>query len=55
MQYHILREEYVQGLPNKHIMTRHSISEGTFHRNRREAITILARELEEQESLQSPP
>jgi hypothetical protein len=54
LQYEILREEYVQGLPNKQIMTRHSISEGTFHRNRREAIAILARELEKQESLQSP-
>lgn len=45
LQYHILREEYLQGLPNKQIMTRHSISEGTFHRNRRAAITLLAQEL----------
>jgi len=49
LQYHILREEYVQGLPNAQIMIRHSISEGTFHRNRREAVAILARELAEQE------
>lgn len=49
LQYHILREEYVQGLPNRQIMTRHSVSESTFHRHRREAIAILARELAEQE------
>ena len=53
LQYHILREEYVQELPNKHIMTRHSISEGTFHRNRRSAISLLARELAKQEDLLS--
>jgi hypothetical protein len=51
LQYHILREAYVQGLPNKQVMTRHSISESTFHRNRREAVAILARELARQEDL----
>lgn len=50
LQYNILREEYLQGMPNKQIMVRHSISESTFHRNRREAISILARELGEQEA-----
>jgi hypothetical protein len=45
LQYHILQEEYLQGLPNKQIMVRHGISEGTFHRNRREAIRILAADL----------
>ncbi|MGI8550694.1 MAG: hypothetical protein ACR2PL_07890, partial [Dehalococcoidia bacterium] len=49
LQYQILNEEYLQGLPNKQIMTRLSISESTFHRNRREAIAILARELGTQE------
>jgi hypothetical protein len=49
LQYNILREEYLQGLLNKQIMARHSISEGTFHRNRREAIGTLAQELQAQE------
>ncbi len=49
LQYHILREEYLQGLLNKQIMGRHSISEGTFHRNRRQAILTISRELETQE------
>ena len=46
LQYHILREEYLQGLLNKQIMARHNISEGTFHRNRRQAIATLAQELQ---------
>ncbi len=49
LQYHILHEEYLVGLLNKQIMARHSISEGTFHRNRRQAIVSLARELDDQE------
>jgi hypothetical protein len=49
LQFHILREEYLLGRPNKQIMTRHSISEGTFHRNRRRAIAVLAVELARQE------
>jgi hypothetical protein len=53
LQYHILHEEYLQGLLNKQIMTRHSISEGTFNRNRRQAIAMLAEELERQEQLVS--
>ncbi len=32
-------------------MVRHSISDGTFHRNRREAIGILARDLKRREEL----
>lgn len=53
LQYHILREEYLQGLLNKQIMARHSISEGTFNRNRRLAIATLAEELAKQEQLLS--
>lgn len=49
LQYNILREEYLQGMPNRQIMTRHSISEGTFHRNRRQAIALLAQELSRHE------
>lgn len=51
LQYHILREEYLLGMPNKQIMARHGISESTFHRNRRAAIAILAREMGKQEEL----
>ena len=53
LQYRILQEEYLQGLLNKQIMTRHSISEGTFNRNRRQAIRMLAEELAKQEQLLS--
>jgi hypothetical protein len=53
LQYHILREEYLLGMPNKHIMVRHSISEGTFHRNRRRAIEVLAQEVAKNEDLLS--
>lgn len=51
LHHEILREEYVDGIPNRQIMLRHSISESTFHRIRRDAILILARELSEQEDL----
>ena len=49
LQYNIMREEYLQGLLNKQIMARHSLSEGTFHRNRRQAIWTLAQELRSRE------
>ena len=52
LQYYILREEYLLGMPNNQIMTRHSISEGTFHRNRRRAVAVLAQELAEEEERQ---
>jgi hypothetical protein len=51
LQYHIVREEYLLGMLNKQVMIRHSISEGTFHRNRRRAIEILAQELGKHEDL----
>ena len=51
LQYQILREEYLEGRPNREIMTRHNVSESTFHRNRREAIAVLARDLLERERL----
>jgi hypothetical protein len=50
LHYNILCEEYLQGLLNKNIMIRHSISEGTFHRNRRQAISTIARELQAREA-----
>ena len=49
LQYHILYEEYVLKRPTRHIMTRHSISESTFHRNRRDAVAAVAGHLEAQE------
>jgi hypothetical protein len=50
LQHLILREEYLEGLLNKQIMSRHAISEGTFHRNRRQAISSVARELQAREA-----
>jgi hypothetical protein len=49
LQYQILREEYLDGLPNREILIRHNVSESTFHRNRREAIAAVAWELQERE------
>jgi hypothetical protein len=54
LQYNILREEYLLGKPNNQIITRHGISESTFHRNRREAIAILARDLMRREEMPFP-
>jgi N-terminal 7TM region of histidine kinase len=49
LQYEILHEEYLEGLPNREILIRHSVSESTFHRNRREAIAAVARDMQERE------
>lgn len=49
LQYQILREEYLLGLPNKQIVARHGLSESSFHRQRREAVAILALELWQRE------
>jgi hypothetical protein len=55
LQHNILRDEYILGRPNQQIMTHYSLSESTFHRNRREAIAILAKEVKHQEeSLHRP-
>lgn len=51
LQYHILHEEYVLKRPTRSIMTRHSIAEATFHRNRRAAVSAVAHHLEIQEKL----
>jgi hypothetical protein len=45
LQYNILNEEYVKGTPNKQIMRRLDLSEGTFHRQRRAGIRILTEDL----------
>ncbi|MBI2863849.1 MAG: hypothetical protein HYX94_04730 [Chloroflexi bacterium] len=51
LQYNILHEEYVRGMSTASIMVRHSISETTFHRNRRQAIAAVAREVLQHEEL----
>jgi hypothetical protein len=42
LHYLVLREAYVDGRPNKQIMQRYAVSEGTFHRARRRAIDAVA-------------
>jgi hypothetical protein len=51
LQYDILFEGYVREVSTTSIMVRHSISESTFHRNRREAIAAVAQELQRKEEL----
>jgi hypothetical protein len=46
----VLHDAYVEGVPNREIMARLYISEGTFHRTRRNAIRGLARMLVEKSS-----
>ena len=48
--YLILRDAYMLGVPNREIMARYYISEGTFNRTRRRAIRAVARALAEGES-----
>jgi DNA-binding CsgD family transcriptional regulator len=43
----VLHDAYVEGVPNREIMARLYISEGTFNRTRRNAIRGLARLLAE--------
>jgi hypothetical protein len=45
LHYLVLREAYLDGRPNKQIMQRYALSEGTFHRARRRAIDALTLEL----------
>lgn len=49
LQYHILQGAYLQGLPNRQIMVRHSVAEATFHRHRRQGLAAVAKELRERE------
>jgi hypothetical protein len=49
IQYHILKQQYVLRKPTRHIMTRYSIAESTYHRYRRDAVSVLASHLEAQE------
>jgi hypothetical protein len=45
LPYLVLSEAYVEARPNKQIMQRYYVSEGTFHRTRRRAIDALATDL----------
>jgi len=45
LHYLVLREAYVDGRPNKQIMQRYLLSEGTFHRARRRAIDAVASDI----------
>ncbi|MEN9563255.1 MAG: hypothetical protein RIR73_1499 [Chloroflexota bacterium] len=47
----VLHDAYVEGVPNREIMARLYISEGTFNRTRRNAIRGLARLLMEKQSI----
>jgi hypothetical protein len=48
--YLILRDAYVEGVPNHDIMSHLYISEGTFNRTRRAALRAVTRALEEMEA-----
>jgi hypothetical protein len=47
----VLKEAYVDGRPNKQIMQRYALSEGTFHRARRRAIDAIASDVASRASL----
>jgi hypothetical protein len=47
LHYLVLKEAYADGRPNKQIMQRYALSEGSFHRARRRAIDALASDLRE--------
>lgn len=44
--YLVLRESYVEGIPNRDTMNRLALSEGTYNRTRRQALRGLVRDLE---------
>jgi hypothetical protein len=52
LHYLVLREAYVDGRPNKQIMQRYALSEGTFHRARRRAIDAVANDLASRRDVQ---
>ena len=47
LHFVVLHEAYVDGRPNKQVMQRYHLSEGTFHRARRRAIDALTQDLHE--------
>ncbi|HEY3061214.1 MAG TPA: hypothetical protein VGL99_19785 [Chloroflexota bacterium] len=50
LHYLVLKEAYADGRPNKQVMQRYLLSEGTFHRARRSAIDAIAADLAERTS-----
>jgi hypothetical protein len=54
LHYLVLKEAYVDGRPNKQVMQRYALSEGTFHRARRRAIDAVATDLASRGSLSQP-
>jgi hypothetical protein len=54
LHFLVLYEAYVEGRPNKQIMQRYYLSEGTFHRARRGAIDTLARDLAQRTARLTP-
>jgi hypothetical protein len=50
LHYLVLHEAYVDGRPNKQIMQRYHLSEGTFHRARRRAIDAVTLDLYQRSS-----
>ena len=52
--YIILHDAYVEDIPNRDIMSKLYVSEGTFHRERRKALQALARTLLEAKHPASP-
>jgi hypothetical protein len=53
LHYLVLKEAYVDGRPNKQVMQRYALSEGTFHRARRRAIDAVAVDLAQRAALTS--
>ena len=47
LHYLVLKEAYADGRPNKQVMQRYLLSEGTFHRARRSAIDAIVADLAE--------
>lgn len=47
LHFLVLHEAYVEGRPNKQVMQRYHLSEGTFHRARRRAIDAITQDLHE--------
>jgi hypothetical protein len=54
LHYLVLKEAYADGRPNKQVMQRYALSEGTFHRARRRAIDALAVDLAQRAAAVKP-
>jgi hypothetical protein len=54
LHYLVLKEAYVDGRPNKQVMQRYALSEGTFHRARRRAIDAVASDIQSRRGASEP-